>query len=110
MPVAQALADFQASVAQCDSLIANAHQIDAVGQSVLPEIDRQQITVAAFLNMFIAWETFLESVLSHLMSGAVTLNGNAPVKFASPSNPELARKMVIGTMRYFDYGNHFRAV
>ncbi|TIW79066.1 MAG: hypothetical protein E5V51_25415, partial [Mesorhizobium sp.] len=107
MPVAQALAGFQANVAQCDRLIANAHQLNAAGQSVLPEIDRQQITVAAFLNMFIAWETFLETVLSHLMSGAVTTNGNAPLKFASPANPEMAKKMVIGTMRYFDYGNHF---
>jgi len=107
MPVAQALADFHASVAQCDSLIANAHQLDPAGQSLLPEIDRQQITVAAFLNMFIAWETFLEATLSHLLSGALTTSGNAPVKFASPPSPEMAKKMVIGTMRYFDYGNHF---
>lgn len=107
MPVAQALAEFRASVAQCDSLIANAHQIDAAGHSVLPAIDRQQITVAAFLNMFIAWESFLEATLSHLMSGATTTNGNAPAKFATPATPEIARKMVIGTMRYFDYGNHF---
>ncbi len=107
MPVAAALATFNASVTQCDSLISNAHGLDAAGANILPEIDRQQITVAAFLNMFIAWETFLEAVLSHLMSGAPTTNGNNPVKFASPANPEMAKKMVIGTMRYFDYGNHF---
>lgn len=107
MPVVQALVEFQAAVAQCDSLISNAHQPDATGQPILPDIDRQQITVAGFLNMFIAWETFLEAVLSHLMSGAVTAAGNAPVKFASPASPEIAKKMVIGTMRYFDYGNHF---
>ena len=30
----------------------------------------KQITVAGFMNMFIAWETFLESSLVELMTGA----------------------------------------
>lgn len=107
MPVAQALATFRANVAQCDSLIVNAHQVDGAGAPILPQIDREQITVAAFLNMFIAWETLLETLLSELMSGAAPLVGNPPAKFVSPPNAEMARRMVIGTMRYFDYGNHF---
>jgi hypothetical protein len=37
----------------------------------LPPIDRQQITVAALLNMFIAWESFLEASLVELMTGGL---------------------------------------
>jgi hypothetical protein len=107
MPVAQALADFRTSVAQCDSLIANAHRLEAVsGNPILPAVDREQITVAAFLNMFIAWETFLEATIAALLSGSPTINGVSPVKYASPPTPDDARKMIIGTYRYFDYANH----
>lgn len=106
MSLAQVLADFQADVTQCDNLIAHAHATDASGASILPLIDRKQITVAAFLNVFIAWETFLESSLAELMVGAATLSGSQPVRHVSPLNGDAARKMVIGPQRFFDYGNH----
>ncbi len=109
MSLVQALADFQSSAAQCDSLIANAHQVDAATKvSVLPVIDRQQITVAAFLNLFIAWETFIEVTLHGLMTGSATLSGKRPTKYVSPVNQQAARALVIGprTGSYFDYGNH----
>ena len=61
MSLAKDLADFQNSIGQCDNLIANAHQFDASGNSILPVVDRQQITVAGFMNMFIAWEAFPSS-------------------------------------------------
>ena len=35
MPIAKALADFKAAVAQCDNLIANAHKTDAAGAAYL---------------------------------------------------------------------------
>lgn len=106
MPIAQALADFQARVAQCESLIANAHKLDAEGANFMPEIDRQQVTTAAFLNLFIAWETFLETTLAEILRGSPMIGGAQPVKYASPPDIEAARAMVIGTQRYFDYGNH----
>jgi hypothetical protein len=106
VPLARALADFKASTAQCESLIANAHKADHTGSPMLPAIDQQQITVAAFLNIFIAWESFLESSLTELMTGAKTISGNNPVKYVSPTNLSAARELIIGVMRYFDYGNH----
>lgn len=105
MPIAQALADFKAGVLRCDNLIANAHKLDANGSPFMPEIDRQQVTVAAFLNFFIAWESFLETTLAELLRGSPTMNGAAPVKYASPPDTDSAKKMVIGTILYFDYGN-----
>lgn len=107
MSIATALEAFQKAVVQCENLISNAHKIDESGNSYLPELDRRQITAAAFLNMFISWETYLESVLAYLLSGSLPLKSPAPTKFASPPTPEMAKKMIIGTMRYFDYGNHF---
>jgi hypothetical protein len=53
MPVAQMLQDFKTGVAQCDSLIANAHGVHASGLPFLSPVDQQQITAAAFLNLFI---------------------------------------------------------
>lgn len=106
MTLADVLNEFRANVAQCDTLIANAHQTDATGHALLPLLDRKQITVAAFLNLFIAWETFLEFSLTRLMMGDATLSGRSPVRYVSPASPEAARSLVIGVNRYFDYGNH----
>ena len=107
MALGQILFDFNGSVAQCDGLIANAHQTNGAGGPFLfPAVDRQQITVAAFLNLFIAWETFLELSLSEFMTGNLTTNGTAPVKYVSPLHVEAAREFVIGVRPYFDYGNH----
>jgi hypothetical protein len=106
MPVAAALADLNAAFSQCDSLIVNTHRLDAAGAYTLPEKDRRQITVAAFLNMFIAWESYLERTISALLAGESTTNGNYPAKFASPASADEARKMLIGINRFFDFANH----
>lgn len=106
MAIAQIFADFQASVLQCDNLIANVHQGNSVGQAFFPVIDRQQITVAAFLNMFIAWESFLESSLAEFMTGGSTANGQTPTRYVVPRTIEDAKTIVIGVMRHFDYANH----
>jgi hypothetical protein len=104
--IAQVLATLGAKSAQCDTLIANAHRADAAGVSLFPPLDRQQITVAAFLNLFVAWEEFLEATLTNFMAGATTLSGAAPTRYVSPPSVDAARAMVTGINRYFDYANH----
>jgi len=106
MSLADTLATFQASASQCDCLIANAHRTDAAGVALLPALDQRQITVAAFLNLFVSWETFLEESLAILMAGSPTISGRRPVRYVSPLTIEAARRLVIGVQRYFDYGNH----
>src|SRR5580693_842870 len=103
MTVTATLSEFRTALVQCDSLIANAHKADAAGAPFFPAIDREQITTAAFLNMFIAWEKFLEDTLAHLMAGAQTISGNSPTKYVSPTSHGEAKTMVVGTQRYFDY-------
>lgn len=106
MPLADMLTAFRAEITQCDDLIARVHAVDAAGNAILPLLDRKQITVAAFLNMFIAWETFLESAFAAYMTGEATTTGRLPVRYVSPPNTDAAKAMVIGAQRYFDYGNH----
>lgn len=106
MPIAQALLDFKNSVAQCESLIANAHKVDPAGLLIFPAIDRQQITVAAFLNMFMAWESFIETSLTELMVGIATVGGGAPTRYVVPPTRDAARKLLIGVRKYFDFANH----
>lgn len=106
MPLANIVNAFQADVAQCDQLIVHAHGVDVAGNHILPLIDRKQITVAAFLNMFIAWETFLESAFAAYMTGEPTTAGRLPIRYVSPPSTDEAKVMVIGIQRFFDYGNH----
>lgn len=106
MAIALILTTLCDKAAQCDSLVANAHRNDPAGAPLFPAIDRSQITVAAFLNLFIAWEEFLEAALTNFMSGQATLSGALPGKFVAPLTPAAARAMVVGINRYFDYANH----
>ncbi len=106
MSLSAILLDFNQSVAQCDSLIANAHRVDATGNPILPAIDQQQITVAAFLNMFMAWESFLESSITEFMTGAATIGGGTPIRYVAPPDIDTARKLMIWVGKYFDYANH----
>lgn len=105
MPLANSINELQRRIAQCDSLIANAHKTDSFGSSLFPVVDRQQITVAAFLNLFIAWEVFLEDAMTKLMSGSPTTSGKHPTRYVTPPTQEAAKIMVIGINRYFDYAN-----
>lgn len=106
MPIAGAVASLAAKAAQCDSLIVNAHRIDASGAPLFPLADQRLITVAAFLNLFVAWEEFLETAMSQFMVGTPTLSGSAPVRYVAPPNVEAAKQMLIGTNKYFDFANH----
>lgn len=106
MPINQSLLDFQNNVSQCDSLIANAHTVSAGGAHHFPARDREQITVAAFLNLFIAWEEFIEAAIGDFMMGEPTIGGNAPVRYINPPTRDHSGKMVIHMNRYFDFANH----
>jgi hypothetical protein len=106
MPITQSLTDFQANVAQCGSLIGNAHQNDQNGVPFLPQRDREQITVAAFLNLFIAWEEYIEAAINDFMMGDPTLSGTHPIKYIAPVSRDHSTKMVVHVSKYFDFANH----
>ena len=97
MPITKALNGFKMSASQCDSLIASAHRQDAAGRFLFSSLDREQITSAAFLNLFIAWEMFLEDSITSMMAGAPTIGGVSPHKFVSPKSSDDAKGLVVGT-------------
>ena len=100
------LAEWQARAVQCDSLISNAHKMDVnTGAPILPALDKEQITIAAFLNLFIAWEGFLEDAMTKLMSGSPTISGKFPTRYVIPPTQVAAKELVIGNNKYFDYAN-----
>jgi len=106
MSLSTILQEFKDATAQCDSLIANAHKVDAAtGVALLPAKDQQQITIAAFLNLFIAWETFLEASLKAYMTNEAAINVVHPIKYVSPRDIAGADKIIIGPLQYFDYAN-----
>ena len=106
MPIANANVLFNAKAAQCNSLIVSAHRIDVAGVSLFSASEQEQITVAAFLNLFIAWEEFLENTFAHFLLGVPTISGIAPVRYAAPPDLNAAKSMLIGLNKYFDYSNH----
>jgi hypothetical protein len=106
MPIVKSLGDFNSNLTQCNHLIANAHRQDANGNHLFTQQDREQITAAAFLNMFIAWEQFLESSIGDYMMGEPTLSGVQPIKYVKPPNRPHSTAMVIHIQRYFDFANH----
>jgi hypothetical protein len=106
MPMAQILTEFQTAIAQCDGLVANVHRTIG-GAPILSVLDQKQITVAAFLNMFIAWEVFLESCFLEFIMGGHALNGSLPVRYVSPVDVLAANRFIRGvSLQYFDYAKH----
>src|SRR5262245_17224324 len=105
MPLLNRLQDFRASVAEAESLIATAHQAGLGGAPLWSAADTRTITQAAFLKIFIAWEAFLEGALADYVMGEPSIAGNVMTKYASPLHADHAKKMIIGTQKYFDYSD-----
>lgn len=105
MPLSQALSSFRTTAGDSLALVSSIHVMDATGNYVWKLSDRELVTSASFLRLFIAWETFLEQAFSHFMLGATSISGNAPQRWVQPPSAEHAQKMLIGTQKYVDYAN-----
>lgn len=101
----QALSRLTSTFARCDALIVSAHRLDAGGAHIFAASDQEQITHSAFLNMFIAWEAFLEEIIAAYMTGSPTINGSYPVRRVHPTSRDEAKRMIVGVMKYFDFAN-----
>lgn len=106
MPIQQTLANFQACIADCGDLIASAHNQTAQGAFTFSAKNREQITMAAFLNLFIGWEEFLEASFNDFLMGEATLSGRLPVRYVSPPTREHSAAMIVHVGKYFEFSNH----
>jgi hypothetical protein len=99
------LSSLKASLSLSDNLIASAHRVGASGANLFTQAEIEQITSSAFLNSFIAWETFLEDSIADYLSGELSMLGTVIPKLASPPDQDSAKKMIIGAAPFFDYSN-----
>jgi hypothetical protein len=105
MPLLNRLTEFRASITDAQSLIAAAHRTDAAGVPLWSPTDTRTITQAAFLKIFIAWETFLEWSLIDYMLGEPSALGNVLTRYAAPADESHAGRILVGTQKYADYSN-----
>jgi hypothetical protein len=59
----------------------------------------------AFLKIYISWESFLEASFISYMLGKSSTSGRTLVRYVTPLDSDHAQKLLIGTQRYFDWGN-----
>lgn len=106
MPVADRLAALELTLLECDDLIVSAHLLKPDGSRAFTQSQTELITKSAYLNQFIAWETFIEDSFADLLFGDLPISGTPIVKFANPPTQLDAKRMVVGVNKYFDYANH----
>lgn len=97
------LIDFRNGMALSRRLIAAAHVTDATGAYLWAEADRQIVVEAAFLRVFIAWETIQESAFIEFMMGSPSAAGNVVQCFVQPRDKSHATKVLIGVGRFVDW-------
>lgn len=103
MTLNDALVDFKASLTLSSDLVAAAHKTDAASNYIWSSDQRAAITQAAFLRLFVAWESFLESSFTLYMVGAPSAVGNNMSRFVTPRDQDHAYKMVLSDMRFVDW-------
>lgn len=105
MPLIDSLTTFRVSVAEVNSFIDLAFQQGDDGNYVLPQNQREFITDSAYLKLFIAWETFLETSFIQYMLGEPSILGNVITRYVQPQDEQHANRLLIGTQKYVDWSN-----
>ena len=106
MPIADILAELRAEATECTDLIATAHRTGPDTLALFTQSEQRRITICAFLNLFVAWETFTEQSLVSFMIGDSAISGRFPTRFVTPATRESALAILMGNNRYFDFANH----
>ena len=84
-------------------LVTSAHDTDTHGTYKMPLSDREVITNACFLNMFIALEEFIEAAFLHYAVGRMSTGRWRPRKYMRPIDEAHANRMLVGTQRFVDW-------
>ncbi len=105
MPLADTLNNYRTAIVECQGFINIAFQQDAASNYIYPANQRQFISEAAFLRIFIAWEKFLETSFIDYLLGEPSTAGIIVNRYATPTSAEHAHKMIIGTQKYVDWSN-----
>jgi hypothetical protein len=103
MALGDSLLAFRTSVTEVRRYIAIAFEVDAAQNYVYDERQRSFITDSAFIRIFIAWESFLESAFLQYMTGAASMDGRAVLGYVTPIDISHANNMLTGTQQYVDW-------
>jgi hypothetical protein len=96
---------FQQAMGSARAASQRAHQVDSAGAYIVPLAERELITQAAFLRMFVAFEEFLEHSFAHYAMAGTSLAGSTPVAYVNAPDAAHAHKMFIGVLTYMDWSS-----
>lgn len=105
MALIQNLQTYRASIKESQGFITHAHQTYASGAYKITGNLRKFISESAFLKVFIAWETFVESCFIDFLLNEPSIQNNRPAKWANPIDREHAHQLLRGTQKYVDWAN-----
>lgn len=105
MSLPSALTDYRAKVASYVQYIQRAFTQDSSGEYMLTTAEQSFVVDAAFLRVFIAWESFLEEVFVGYLMGYPSSTGRVAERYATPLSERHARELLIGTQKYVDWAN-----
>ncbi|WP_181312955.1 hypothetical protein [Nocardioides campestrisoli] len=94
---------FDAALKVATDASKNAHSLDASGYYILPLGERELITQAAFVRMFVALEEFLEEAFGHYGMAGTSLNGNSFQCYSNAPTGDHFHNMLIGLNRFVDW-------
>jgi hypothetical protein len=105
MALNQNLIDFRAAIVELNQHIQFAHQKYASGNYKIAANLRIFISESAFLKMFVAWETFVESSFIDYLINEESILLRRPAKWATPINRKHANQLIVGNQKYMDWSN-----
>lgn len=105
MALNQNLIDFRATIIELNQHIQFAHQKYANGNYKIAANLRIFVSESAFLKMFVAWETFVESSFIDYLINEESILLRRPAKWATPIDRKHANQIVIGNQKYMDWSN-----
>ncbi|MFQ3246476.1 MAG: hypothetical protein ACI9SP_003128 [Arenicella sp.] len=81
------------------------YNADANGNLPMAQDEALFIAKSCFLEVFIAWESFLEDSFVKYLRGKYSSLQTRPKRFAQPVDDAHANKMIIGNNRFADWSN-----
>lgn len=104
--VSVALRDFLESVRQSEELprhVAELRSSCSGGPSILPRREFEMVVELAFLQLFLAWEEFLEESFIRYLCGSASPSGQKFRRLIKPQSQETARTFLMVNRRYVDW-------
>lgn len=105
MTINDCLTQYRNQVSEATDYLQKAFEKNPDGTFCHPPAYKSFIVNAAFLKFYIAWEEFLENIMSAYLLGELTLNGTSIAKAVIARGERHSHELLVGTNTYFDWSN-----